>query len=296
MLEMMESPYKQALDGPSRQLLWELGRLQISEREAFHARLDKEAKIQEANHRLALAIAAAEHERIRRSAEIEREKLEAHIREERKRREDEAKAELERIRKESEQEEKRRAVERVKAQQVHEEREAELRREEEALAVNRRRLDQEKANAEAARVLAKQQEAREMAAEEDKKARAAAQAALAASKARAEAQQQLKQIATPVSAPITLPVPRSLPQTATQQPRLDQNREAEHQRYLEIHQKLKELRRFMADEAKKNATLKAQMGDMRRVIRKCMGQFTDDKVGNKRPVSLSPQPQSLATA
>ena len=161
------------------------------------------------------------------------------------------------------------------------------------MAANRRRLDQEKANAEAARILAKEQEAREEAAEEERKARAAAEAALVASKAKAEAQQQIKQVAPPVSAPLAPPAPSPIPQTVTQQPRLDHNREAEHQRYLEIHQKLKELRRFMADQGKKNANLKTQMGDMRRAIRKCMGQFTDDKVGNKRPVSLSPQPQSL---
>ncbi len=73
----MESPYKRAADSPSRQLLWELGRLQLSEQERFYEKLDKDAEDRESEHRRALAEAAAEHERVRQTAEIEREKSKA---------------------------------------------------------------------------------------------------------------------------------------------------------------------------------------------------------------------------
>jgi nucleoporin GLE1 len=45
-------------------------------------------------------------------------------------------------------------------------------------------------------------------------------------------------------------------------------------RYAEIHKNLKMLRKFMADQAKTNPALKGRMGDMRREIRKSVGQLT----------------------
>jgi nucleoporin GLE1 len=45
-------------------------------------------------------------------------------------------------------------------------------------------------------------------------------------------------------------------------------------RYTEIHKNLKALRKSMAEQAKTNAALKARMGDMRREIRKSVGQLT----------------------
>ncbi|KAK4193017.1 putative nucleoporin GLE1 [Podospora australis] len=44
-------------------------------------------------------------------------------------------------------------------------------------------------------------------------------------------------------------------------------------RYTEIHKNLKALRRSMVDQAKNNQLLKNRMGDMRREIRKCVGQL-----------------------
>ncbi len=38
----MDSPYKRATDSPSRQLLFELGRLRADADEDFHARLERE--------------------------------------------------------------------------------------------------------------------------------------------------------------------------------------------------------------------------------------------------------------
>jgi nucleoporin GLE1 len=45
-------------------------------------------------------------------------------------------------------------------------------------------------------------------------------------------------------------------------------------KYAEIHKNLKMLRKFMADQAKTNPALKRRMGDMRREIRKSVGQLT----------------------
>jgi nucleoporin GLE1 len=45
-------------------------------------------------------------------------------------------------------------------------------------------------------------------------------------------------------------------------------------KYAEIHKNLKMLRKFMADQAKANPALKRRMGDMRREIRKSVGQLT----------------------
>lgn len=58
-------------------------------------------------------------------------------------------------------------------------------------------------------------------------------------------------------------------------------------RYVEIHKKLKELRKFMMEQAKTNTALKSRMGDMRREIRKSMGQLTTGGLReNKAPVSI----------
>lgn len=62
--------------------------------------------------------------------------------------------------------------------------------------------------------------------------------------------------------------------------------QAEHDRYLEIHQNLKHLRKHMHKHA---ATLgkegKDQLGHMKRTLKKCVGQLTEDKVKNRGPVS-----------
>lgn len=49
---------------------------------------------------------------------------------------------------------------------------------------------------------------------------------------------------------------------------------AQPDRYTQIHKNLKILRRSMVEQAKQNPALKERMGDMRREIRKCVGQLT----------------------
>jgi nucleoporin GLE1 len=53
-------------------------------------------------------------------------------------------------------------------------------------------------------------------------------------------------------------------------------------RYAVIHKNLKVLRKGMLEQAKSNPALKSRMGDMRREIRKCVGQLTGGGVGVNR--------------
>jgi nucleoporin GLE1 len=57
------------------------------------------------------------------------------------------------------------------------------------------------------------------------------------------------------------------------------------ERYSQIHQNLKQLRQYLATEAKTNKPFKTMYGDMRRKIRQTVGQLTGEKGANKKPVS-----------
>ena len=65
-----------------------------------------------------------------------------------------------------------------------------------------------------------------------------------------------------------------------------QEREAEHQRYLNLHKQLKVMRSETLEQAKQIG-LKNQLGDMRRDIKKIMGQLNKvDKAANRQAVSI----------
>ena len=274
-MDIMSSPYKLATDSPSRQLLWELNQLAISTQEGFYAHLDRENDDREALHRTALAAAAAEHERVRKTAEFERERLELQVQHERKRLEEDEQKDIERRRKEKTEQElavRRREIELAK---IDDQRAAEVKRLDEE-AAETRKASKERQDAEIAKRLKEEQvkadQVRERAKETDTRAR---EVAVTAQKARA----------APV--PITkAPVPfteqsASLPSIA-----LNPAWEEEHRRYLEIHQRLKKLRIFMTDGAKQNPVLKKAMGDMRRDIKKYVGQVREskEKGTNTQPV------------
>ncbi|KAL9118343.1 MAG: hypothetical protein Q9187_005112 [Circinaria calcarea] len=277
MTEVMESPHKQALDEPSRQLLWELGRLNLTDREAFYARLDQKNHDREATHKAALAAAALEHDRIRRSAEVEREKLELQVQQERARREEEDRKALERQRREKaewELAEKRKEIERIQAAEAKEKKAAEARQAAAAAAAEKDRVAKEKRDAESAKKVAEKQEADKRAADAEKRTKDAAAAVL---KAKPPSKPVVTQLQTVQATP--------RPVQATPQPvQGNPAREAEHRRYLEIHKRLKGLRSFLADQVKHNALLKKRMGDMRRSIRKCVGQLTEGRGANKAPL------------
>ena len=281
-MEIMTSPYKLAKDSPSRQLLWELGQLAISTQEGFYAHLDRESHEREALHQQALAAATAKHENVRRTAEQYRERLEEQIQAERRRREDEEQKELEKLRRENFEREiaqRKREVERAKTIEIEEKKIAEVKRLEQE-AADRRNAERERQNVEAAK--RQEEERRKAARQKDEVATAEArakEAAVAAQNARAEPVSQ-----APVPAPASAPaVQRS---TQTTQSIQATHLEAQHSRYLEIHRALKDLRRFMTAQAKQNAQLKGAMGDMRREIRKSVGQLRDGKGANRVQVFL----------
>ena len=281
-MSVNSTPKKPAPDSPSRQLLYELNRLFISEQEQFLSRLDYENEQRENIHRQALAAAAEYHEKVRESAALERQRFEEQVQAERDRRDAEARLEIEQRRREKaerELEEKQREIERTQAIENEKRRLAELER-------------SQKEAAEAAR-LRKQRDDEE----EARKARA-----------RQNAELQKQQIAQkppqggPTAPSNTLPeastTPTKTPPASVQStPQIlapttsrsaavttDPSLEGEHTRYLGIHKQLKELRQFMINEGKKNKGLKDAMGDMRRDMRKSVGQLTEGKGANRQPV------------
>lgn len=54
--------------------------------------------------------------------------------------------------------------------------------------------------------------------------------------------------------------------------------------YIKIHKNLKQLRAFLAQQAMQSPPLKRRMGDMRRELRKNMGQLVGERGGNKKQV------------
>ncbi len=282
----MESPWKAARDSPSKQLLWELSRLAVTQQEDLYERLDREAQEREAAHRTVLALSQARHEQVRRDAEIERDRLdrlEKQAIQDRERREAEARQEAENRREAAARQQEER--QRQQAEQVRlEKRRAEERAE---AAARAERAATEKRNAETAR----QQAENDRHNAEAQRAKEAAQEAVVRRKA-----EEARKAEQASNASATRPTTKSQPTFSTAQPPGESTarqtrlvrQEAEHQRYLEIHKNLKDLRKHMDQQAKQDPKLKAKMGDMRRNVRKSVGQILDGKPGaNKKPVSVA---------
>lgn len=272
---MGRSSYPQ-LDSPSKQLMLdltkdleqlrihnsELKKVKAYERRSFYESLDNADSQLEAQHNAALDKVAARHERVVEEAE---ETLRTHqraVEEEHRRKQEEARKEAERI--EREKAEKLRREQELA--QLKSEREAaqkaadEMKRKAAEQAKERQRLEQEE----------KDRKERERAEEEKKKRDAQSQ------KADQEAA-RLKKEET------------SQAQLAARQKQLGGGRLTEeeirvHQRYVELHQHLKRFREYLKNESKSNPVIKQNMGDMRRSIKKCVGQLREGKGVNKNQV------------
>ncbi|KAL9026836.1 MAG: hypothetical protein Q9196_004559 [Gyalolechia fulgens] len=263
-MAVSESPWKAARDSPSRQLIWELSRLAITAQEDLYERLDRDSQEREAAHKAALAEAIAKHEKVRKDAEAERDRLEKQMQQERARRAAEARQEEERQRRvalEREKAEKRRAAEQAEA------------------AARAERVATEERNAELARQKA-EKDRQTAEAVKRKKAQQEAEA-----KKKADDERRVKEDAAAAAARKAQPNTSTFkqPGMATQSQIRNPQREAEHQRYLEIHKNLKELRKFMVQQAKPDSKLKSRMGDMRRDIKKSVGQIIEGKGKNTKP-------------
>ncbi|KAK7721564.1 hypothetical protein SLS57_005244 [Botryosphaeria dothidea] len=281
-------------DSPSRQLLLEFSRMLIDSDRKFHSELDRAGAEQEKKHLEALAAAAAEHERVRQSAERVAEKFRLEVERERRRREEHEHRELERIRQENariEAERRQRQIDDVKRQEAEQRRAAEEAR---ALAEAEERLRKQKAQEEAD--AAKRQAEREDRERREKEDSAAA--AAAAQKARAEETIRVQQQPAPTqptqtngaaraAAPVAQRAVSNSPLMSSQA-----EREATHKEYLEIHQRLKVFRKNFQNEIKNNPALKKVAGDLRRSMRMRMGQLTLNIKQNKEPQFLASSTQS----
>lgn len=283
-MAIMSSPWKSAVDSPSRQLLWELSRLGVSSQEDFYARLDRETLEREKVHKKALAAAAAEHEKIREGAELARRELEQQVQNERRRRDEEQRRDTERRRQEEVERmiEEKKLLEKEKAKTAaleakRAEQEERIRKAESEAAAQAQKAEKERQAIEAAAQARKEQKNEEL------------QRRLAEAKPAQQEPSTATQSAPDTTLFKSQPTVASTPAAPTQaQSALTPQRESEHQGYLIIHRKLKELRKFMAAEGAKSPELKTNMGDLRRQIRKSIGQLRVGTGVNKVPVSQTP--------
>ncbi|KAL1306639.1 hypothetical protein AAFC00_005316 [Neodothiora populina] len=278
------SPYRPKTDSVASSVWEEFNRLYIDEDRGFHKGLDDQLAEQERLHKEALAIAAAEHERVRESAERARERVELEIERERKRREEEELRVLDAARREKVE---REAAERKRLKEELE-RQAEDQKkrlaEEKDIETTRTRLAEQKRREEEEAGQKKKQEDEER---ERKSKEQASSAAAAATKATENAQAQPAAAApstaqaqpTP-SAPVNQIVQSGAPSLTNSAA----EREATHRRYLGLHKRLKEMRKYVVSESKKSPALKKQLGDWRRKVVQTVGQLTTEKGGNRKPL------------
>ncbi|KAI4267603.1 MAG: hypothetical protein LQ337_008269 [Flavoplaca oasis] len=282
------SPWKAAKDSPSRQLLWELSRLALAEQEESLERLDQACRERGALLKSALDEAAARHDKVRRDAEAEGARIEQERQQAKARREAEHRRQEER---EREAEAERERIERQRAATQRAERAATQERE-----AQEARVKAEKDRQDAQKAKAKREE-------EEKEATA---------QKKVEEERRIKEAATAAARSVpkpqpTLPTAGQAEANTPQQTRRDSEREKEHQRYLEIHKTMKQLREFMGQQSKQNVKLKTKMGDMRRELRKSVGQLREGRGANIKQnkaigdtlgeaLALFPEPKiSLAT-
>ncbi|KAF3480179.1 uncharacterized protein GIQ15_05526 [Arthroderma uncinatum] len=263
-----------APDSPSRQLIQELTkdleqvrihgeelkRVKAYESRTFYERLDQIDRQREEVHTTALNEAAANRDRRRQQAE---ETLRQHllaVEEERKRKEEGERQRLEKLRLEKAEKEKkeREEAERVQVERrakdaerarLAEEAEKSKREAEDRARKEREKLELERKKADDELKRKAEEEARQkLAVEKEKKEAATKKSGISGSNHRTAKELQ------------------------------------EHERYIKLHAHLKEFRLYMRAQTKTNPVLKQHMGDMRRTIRKCVGQLvTEDKTANQKP-------------
>lgn len=285
------------IDSPSRQLLYEFSQMLINSDRDFNERLDLATAERAKLHQEELARAAAEHERVRQSAERARQR---HLLEEQKRKkqqEDEENRALERARQEKLELEiasQKRKLEEQRREEIERKQAAERAKQ---LAENEARLKAQKQKEEA------EEKRRAEQVESDRKA---SEAAAAVEKARAQQAQQTQQRAlqkasqqppqqppkpssgSTISLPSTsAPSSASLAHATAASPLISSiaEREAHHEKYLGVHKRLKEFRKNMVDWSKQNPNLKGQLGDARRSLRTRVGQITGARASNTATIA-----------
>ncbi|KAK5013741.1 hypothetical protein LTR16_002580 [Cryomyces antarcticus] len=293
------SPRRDPIDSPSRRSLEDaFSRILVVSDRNFKEKLDQGEAAQKEAHLQALAQAAAEHHKVRQGAERAAERYQLELEKERKRREDEEKRDLDRIRQEKadlEISQRRRQIEEIKKAEAEQRR---LANETKQLADAEAQLRAQKQRDEAEAAKRKEKE------ESDRKAREDA-AAVEQSKTLQKphhspepklvaqqphtSQSPFAQASTSNGMPSTPQAqgPRQ-PSSAAQPPSplvsSMTEREATHQRYLHLHQRLKEVRKYVLAEIKKDPNTKESVSWMRRDIRSNMGKLTGAKGANTIPL------------
>lgn len=273
------------IDSPSRQLLLEMGIQTDVQNRAFHASLDEKALRLEKEHRLALAAATLEHERVREGAERAHQLVQLQLEWERQMQVDEEKQILER--------EQKALMEREIAGKKRELLEAERLRELKRIAAEAQE-SAERARIEAARI----PEPTPAPKIETIKpvlppaSTSTERASIASSQTNGNSPtQKLNSISiTGAQAPSSsLPSSgQAIPQaptpaitTITSTPLLQGSARSKHHQYLEVHQRLKQLRKTVNEMQDKE--LKKKTGEYRREIKKSVGQLTVDMKANTAP-------------
>lgn len=271
---MGRSNYPSQMDSPSKQLMLDLTRdleqlrvhnselkkVKAFERRSFYERLDKADSELEAQHNAALDKVAARHEKVLEEAE---EALRDHhraVEEENRRKQEEARKEAERQERErAEKLRKQQELARLKAEQEAAE---EAKRKAAEEAEKKKRIEQEE----------KERKEREHAEQETKK--------------RQEEAQKAEQEATRLKEEEAAQNQQAARQKQLGAGRLTDDEIKIHHRYVELHQHLKKFRLYLRNEGKTNPIIKQNMGDMRRSIKKCVGQLREGKGANKNQVGF----------
>ncbi|KAJ5915621.1 hypothetical protein N7466_011554 [Penicillium verhagenii] len=258
------------LDSPSKQLMLDLTRdleqvklfdlelkkVHAYERKVFYENLDRIEREQEAVHTAALDQAAALHDQVREEAEkVLREHNRAEE-EERRRKEEQARKERERIEREKAEKLRREQEEAARIEAAREaERKAKeaLKKKAEEEAEQARRTSQEKKERQEREQREKVEAEHRAKAEEVKKLQQAEE-----EKARS---QQVQKVGGGRLTPEEIGI---------------------QERYVALHKTLKDMRAWLRDFGKKEPAVKKAMGDMRRSIKKSVGQLRDGKGTNKQ--------------
>lgn len=267
--------YPPQLDSPSKQLMLDLTRdledLRIHtselkkakayERKSFIEKLDRADHDLETQHNAALDNVAAFHDQVLEEAE---ETLRDHIRAE----------EEERRRIEEEQRREKERIEREKAEKLRREQEEAARKEAERKAQEeaKRKTEEQAEKARKAAQEEQQRKERERLDEEKRKREADTQKAEQEATQRKEESRRQEQ--------------------AEQQKQMGGGRQTEEEtrlqlRYVEIHQHLKIFRQYLKEQGKSNPVVKQFTGDMRRSIKKSVGQLREGKGANRGQVGDS---------
>lgn len=298
-------------DSPSRQLLEDFGRMLVNDERAFKRSLDEQTAVQQRKHMVALDDALAKHKAVRERAERTRERVELELERERRRREEDEKKAVEQARRDVEEQklqEQRRQLEDAKVREEERKKQQALSQEQEELkqsveAQKQREAEHSRRQSE----VRKQQEAEQVRRAAQEEAQRAESTRQQAENSQRQQQSAAQQIPASAQQNGVSSIPRSAAPTASTPAASSQaqmglsnapngivtsteDREAVHRQYLELHQRLKQMRAQVSEEVKKVQGLKDQLSDWRRAIKKCVGQLmkgsTDEiKRKNRRSVS-----------